>query len=86
MRGVVISTLNNKLIFRTKGGTKITWPSISHIEVGEEVFFFVNTKGKVIKVEPVSCKHHANKPAELYVEDKHHIDYSDLDSEHDEVE
>jgi len=82
MRGVVISTLNNKLIFKTKGGTKITWTSIPHVEVGDEVFFFVDIKGKVTNVEPVNCRHHADEPPEQHVEEMGHINYSELDSEH----
>ncbi len=85
MRGTVISTLNNKIIFKTKGGKKIKWTSIPHLEVGEEVFFFTNKKGDVIKVEAVKCAHHLDEPIESCIDNINHINYSELDSEHDEV-
>lgn len=85
MRGVVISTFNNKTIFKTKGGTKITWTSIPHVKVGDEVFFFTNKKGEVINVESVTCRHHVEEPPEQHIENFEPLNYSELDSEHDEV-
>jgi hypothetical protein len=86
IRAIVVSTTNNKLKLRTKGGTKLQWSMIPHVKVGDEVHVFVKEGGKVINIEPISCKHEIETPVlkepEAY---EQLVPNSELESEHDEL-
>lgn len=79
-RAIVISNLNNKLIVKTKGGTRITWSFIPNLDVGDDVFVLFSKDGKATSIEPISCQHAIDAFEAEEVEIEPPIDYSELDS------